>query len=102
MHSYDWHAFSYHEVAAQAVGADFLRKHEPARRGKWFLLWESCEAPGLVMSSAVVTRCEWTRTDVYIFDRTFTWTFVATHEGWFYYAQAHRPISAARQSPTQA
>jgi len=86
--SFNWHAFSYKEVEAKEVYRNFLKeKLEYYKKTDLYLVWEECDTHGLIISSKVVKDCKWTNTDVYIFDSTFRWTFVVTHEEWFYYKE---------------
>ena len=84
--SYDWHAFSYNEVAAKEVDSDFL-KNRLSNYNNNYLLWEECFSYGLIINSQVLRKCLWTNTDIYIFDNTLAWTFVVTHEEWYYYKE---------------
>lgn len=85
--SYDWHAFSYKEVGAKEVKGDFLRGKLSFINKELYLLWEECNTLGLIMKSNLIKNCKWTNTDIYIFDATFEWSFVVTHEGWFYFTE---------------
>jgi len=85
--SYDWHAFSHKLVEAKEVAKDFLSEKLKGYNKDLYLLWEECESHGLVMSSEIVRHCKWTNTDIYIFDDSFKWTFVVTHEEWYYYKE---------------
>ena len=85
--SFDWYAFSWKLVEAQEVDKDFLHEKLKDYNKDLYLLWEECCSHGLVMSSEIVRNCKWTNTDIYIFDNSFKWTFVATHEELYYYKE---------------
>ena len=85
--SYNWHAFSYKEVVAKKVESNFLQKKLKFYKNDLYLVWEECNTHGLIISSRFVKDCRWTNTDIYIFDNSFKWTFVVTHEEWYYYKE---------------
>lgn len=83
--SYDWHVFSYGIVKAKRVSGNFLKEKLASYQADIYLIWEECNSSGLLIDSNILKNCRWTNTDIYVFDSTFKWTFVVTHEGWFYY-----------------
>ncbi|MHB1361489.1 MAG: DUF4275 family protein [Thermoleophilia bacterium] len=82
--SYDWHSFSFKIVSAERVSGEYLKKIHPENIDV-YLYWEECDTNGFIMNFDKIRRCKWTTTDIYIFDKSFSWTFVATHEDWFFY-----------------
>jgi hypothetical protein len=87
LRAYDWHAFSWNLVKAQEVDKDFLSRKLKVYDKDVYLLWEECCSHGLVVKSEILRNCKWTNTDIYIFDDSFKWTFVATHEELYYYKE---------------
>lgn len=85
MRSYDWHAFSYEKVKAEKINEDFLSRKLIDKNIDLYLIWEECNASGLIIKSDIIKNCKHTCTDIYIFDDTFSWTYVATHEEMFFY-----------------
>ncbi len=85
--SYNWHAFSYNLVEAKEVNKNFFKEKLADYNKKLCLIWEECNSHGLGINSEIIRRCKWTNTDIYIFDDTLTWTFVVTHEEWYYYKE---------------
>ena len=85
LYSYDWHAFSWKLIEAKEVDKDFLSEKLKGYNKDLYLLWEECFSHGLVMSSEIVRNCKWINTDIYIFDDSFKWTFVAPHDEEEYY-----------------
>ncbi len=84
-YSYDWHAFSWKLIEAEEIDENKINEKLKDSIGKLFLIWEKCNTHGLIMEVETIKNCDWSEaTDIYIFNETFKWTIVVTHEGWVY------------------